>query len=150
METEYRDFVRYGPPMRLNEESVEYVVLGGHAVIAHGYLRTTGDVDIFVNPQPDNAVRLLRVVERYGYTNGEFELEDFVRVLSFLSFSRHDGYIDIMTFTLGVTFDECYQNRLVLAAHGVSINLRELIKNKQAVGRPWDLRDLDNLPAHLA
>lgn len=147
METEYVDFVRL-----LNEESVEYVVLGGHAVIAHGYLRTTGDVDIFVNPQPDNAVRLLQVVERYGYTNGEFELEDFVRVPSFLSFSRHDGYIDIMTFTLGVTFDECYQNRLVLDVHGVSINfinLRELIKNKQAVGRPQDLRDLDNLPTHL-
>ena len=135
--------------MRMNEEGVEYVVLGGHAVIAHGYLRTTGDIDIFVRPSPDNAQRLLRVVERYGYTNGEFEADDFLRVPSYLSFGRHDGYIDIMTFTVGVTFDECYTNRLVLTVEDTPvsfINLRELIKNKAAVGRPQDLRDLDNIP----
>lgn len=144
METEYLNFVRL-----LNEENVEYVVLGGHAVIAHGYLRTTGDMDIFVQPSLENAERILRVMERYGYTNGEFDIDDFTRVPSFLSFSRHDGYIDIMTFTLGVTFDECYQNRLVLDINSVPvsfINLRELIKNKQAIGRPQDLLDVENLP----
>lgn len=134
--------------MRLNEENVDYVVLGGHAVIAHGYFRTTGDVDIFIRSSTDNAQRILTVMERYGYTNGEFELSDFTRVPSFLSFSRYDAYIDVMTFTPGVTFDECYQNRLVLDIHGMAvsfINLRELIKNKQAVGRPQDLLDLENL-----
>ncbi|WP_353717354.1 hypothetical protein [Dyadobacter sp. 676] len=52
----------------LNEENIEYVVLGGHAVIAHGYLRTTGDVDIFVNPTDENAEKLLKVMFRHGYT----------------------------------------------------------------------------------
>ena len=144
METEYLSFVRL-----MNEENVDYVIVGGHAVIAHGFLRTTGDVDILVRPSEENAERLLTVMKRYGYANDEFELTDFTRIPSYLSFSRYDGYIDLMTFTPGVTFDECYQNRLILDIHGTAvsfINLRELIKNKRAVGRPQDLLDIENLP----
>ena len=143
MEITYLSFVRL-----LNEATVEYVILGGHAVIAHGYLRTTGDVDIFVRPSVENAQKLVVVMNRYGYTNGEFELDDFTRIPSFLSFSRYDNSIDVMTFTPGVTFEECYQNRLVLDIDGIAvsfINLRELIKNKRAVGRPQDLVDIENL-----
>ncbi len=144
METEYINLIRL-----LNEEGVKYVVLGGHAVIAHGYLRTTGDVDIFISPDENNAKRLLRVMNRYGYTDGEFELNDFTQVPNYLSFSRYDGWIDLMTFTLGVTFEECYQNRVVLTIQNTPVNfisLPDLIKNKKAVGRPQDLRDLENLP----
>lgn len=143
MEPEYINLIRL-----LNEEGAEYVVLGGHAVIAHGYLRTTGDVDIFVRPSHQNAIQLLKVMERYGYTNGEFDLEDFTKVPSYLSFARYDGWIDIMTFTLGVSFDECYDNRLVLEIQGVPVNfigLRQLLENKRATGRPQDIRDLENL-----
>lgn len=143
MEPEYINLIRL-----LNEEGVEYVVLGGHAVIAHGYLRTTGDVDIFVRPSHQNATKLIKVMERYGYTNGEFDLDDFIKVPSYLSFGRNDGWIDIMTFTLGVSFDECYDNRLVLEIQGEQVNfigLRQLLENKKATGRPQDLRDLENL-----
>ena len=133
----------------LNEEGVEYVVLGGHAVIAHGYLRTTGDIDIFVRPSDQNADRILRALERYGYLNGEFEHNDFTKTPNYLSFNRYDEWVDLMTFTLGVTFDECYQNRIVLMIENVPTNvisLPDLIRNKQAIGRPQDLLDLENLP----
>jgi hypothetical protein len=132
-----------------NEEGVEYVVLGGHAVIAHGYLRTTGDIDIFVRPSDTNAQRLLRALYRYGYQNGEFDYSDFTQVPNYLSFNRYDEWIDLMTFTLGVTFDECYNNRVVLTIENVPTNvisLPDLIRNKQAIGRPQDLIDLENLP----
>ncbi|QJW90553.1 hypothetical protein HNV11_14775 [Spirosoma taeanense] len=144
MEPEYLNLIRL-----FNEEGVEYVVLGGHAVIAHGYLRTTGDIDIFVRPSNENATCLLRALERYGYTNGEFEHADFTQVPNYLSFSRHDGWIDLMTFTLGVTFEECYQNRVVLTVQTIPvsfISLPDLIRNKQATGRLQDQRDLENLP----
>lgn len=143
MEPEYLNLVRL-----LNEEKVEYVVLGGHAVIAHGYLRTTGDIDIFVNPTPENAEKIVLALEKYGFTNGEFEVSDFTLVPNYLSFSRYDGWIDLMTFTVGVTFEECYQNKIELEVQGVKIkfiNLRELIKNKKALGRAQDLNDLQNL-----
>lgn len=143
MEDEYLNLVRL-----LNEETVEYVVMGGHAVIAHGYYRTTGDIDIFVNPTNENAVKIVSALEKYGYNNGEFEVSDFTLVPNYLSFSRYDGWIDLMTFTVGVTFEECYTNRMELVVQGVNIkfiNLPELIKNKQALARPQDLRDLENL-----
>ena len=144
MEQEYLSLIRL-----LNEENVEYVVLGGHAVIAHGYLRTTGDIDIFVSPSEQNARNIVKALERLGYTNGEFEESDFTLVPNYLSFSRYDGWIDIMTFTLGVTFDECYQNRVVLNVQNTLVNfigLSDLLRNKKAVARPQDLRDLENLP----
>jgi hypothetical protein len=102
MEDTYLSLISLGPPMRFNEEGVEYVVLGGHAVIAHGYLRTTGDIDIFVRPSDDNASRLLGALYRYGYRDGEFEHSDFTRTPNYLSFSRYDEWIDLMTFALGV------------------------------------------------
>ena len=135
-----------------NEEGVEYVVLGVHAEIAHGYLRTTGDIDIFVRPSDDNADRLLRALYRYGFKNDEFEHSDFTKVPNYLSFNRYNEWIDLMTFTLGVTFEECYQNRIVLLIENVPTNiisLPDLILNKQATGRPQDLRDLENLPGNL-
>ena len=147
MEDEYLNLVRL-----LNEENAEYVVLGGHAVIAHGYYRTTGDIDIFVNSTPKNAKKMVCVLEKYGYANGEFEVADFTLIPNYLSFSRYDAWIDLMTFTVGVTFDECYKNRIELDIRGTKvkfINLPELIKNKQALGRPQDLQDLENLISDL-
>ena len=147
MEDEYLNLVRL-----LNEEAVEYVVLGGHAVIAHGYYRTTGDIDIFVNATKENAVKIVSALEKYGYDDGEFEVSDFTLVPNYLSFSRYDGWIDLMTFTVGVTFDECYKNRMELTVEGIKvkfINLPELVKNKKALARPQDLRDLENLLGNL-
>jgi len=144
MEQEYLNLISL-----FNEENVEYVILGGHAVIAHGYLRTTGDIDIFVGSDAGNAERILRALERYGFTNNEFEQEDFTKVPSYLSFSRYDGWIDLMNFTLGVTFEECYKNRSVFTIQGVPVNfisLPDLIRNKRATGRQQDVRDLENLP----
>jgi hypothetical protein len=143
MEPEYLNLISL-----FNEEKVEYVVLGGHAVIAHGFIRTTGDIDIFVNSTLENARRLLKALYRFGYTNDEFEESDFTTVPNYLAFSRYDHYIDIMTFTVGVTFEECYSNREILQVRDVAVNfigLRELLENKRALGRPQDLRDIENL-----
>jgi hypothetical protein len=143
MEPEYINLISL-----FNEENVEYVVLGGHAVIAHGFIRTTQDIDIFVNSTPGNAKRLVKALYRYGYTNNEFEEGDFTKSPNYLSFSKHDQYIDIMTFTVGVTFDECYANRKVLQIRNTAVNfigLRELLENKKTLGRPQDLWDIENL-----
>ena len=57
--------------------SVEYVVVGGYAVIAHGFPRTIGALDIWVRPTAANARRVVRARARFGYTAGEFEEDDF-------------------------------------------------------------------------
>jgi hypothetical protein len=143
MEDKYLSFVHL-----LNEAGVEYIVLGGHAVIAHGYLRTTGDIDIFVGSTEDNAKRIIVALEQLGYTNGEFEISDFTERPSYISISRYDGYIDVMNETLGIEFDECYSKRIILDVHDIKvsfINIVDLIRNKKAVGRPKDIDDIANL-----
>ncbi len=143
MEDKYLNFVHL-----LNEANVEYVVLGGHAVIAHGYLRTTGDIDIFISSTEENAKRIIMALERLGYINGEFEIKDFTQRPSYISISRYDGYIDVMNETPDIEFDECYEKRLILDIHGIEvsfINIVDLIRNKKAIGRPKDLDDIDNL-----
>ncbi|RZK90696.1 MAG: hypothetical protein EOO62_34695 [Hymenobacter sp.] len=144
MESEYLNLLRL-----FHAEHVEYVVVGGYAVIAHGFPRTTGDIDILVQPTAVNAARVVRALMRYGFTQGEFEEADFTTTPNFLSFSRHDVWIDLMTQLAGVTFAECAQDVLVVDTAGLAvryINLGALRKAKAATSRPQDLQDLANLP----
>ncbi len=143
MEDEYLSFIRL-----LNEHQVEYVVLGGYAVIVHGYVRTTGDVDILINTTEENAGKILIVMLKFGYNVYDFELSDFMQEPGCISLDRYNGKIEILTSTLGVTFNECFTNKIIVETEGVPINfisLTDLIKNKQAVGRPKDLEDVRNL-----
>ena len=141
---------RYLSLLRLfHEEGVEYAVVGGYAVIAHGFPRTTGDLDVLVRPTPANAQRVVRALHRFGYVQGEFEETDFLAVPNFLSFFSDGAWIDLMTNLLGVSFEEAVADALEMTFSGVPvrhIGLAALRATKQATGRPQDLQDLANLP----
>ncbi len=144
MESEYLNLLRL-----FHAEHVDYVVVGGYAVIAHGFPRTTGDIDILVRPTAENALRVVRALERYGFVQGEFEAQDFTTVPNFLSFTRHEVWIDLMTQVAGVTFDECATNALLVEEADITVhycNLSALRKAKTTTQRPQDLQDLANLP----
>ena len=51
----------------LNAEGVEYLVVGGYALAAHGHPRYTGDIDFWIRPSDDNVSRLLTVLRRFGF-----------------------------------------------------------------------------------
>ena len=144
MEDEYLNLLRL-----FHAQGVEYVIVGGYAVIAHGFPRTTADLDILVRPTAANAQRILRALEQYGYVNGEFEAADFTTTPNFLSFSANGVWIDLMTQMLGVSFEECLPGSLQLQFADVPIRyvgLAALRAAKRVSGRPQDLRDLENLP----
>jgi hypothetical protein len=144
MEDEYLNLLRH-----FHAEGVEYVVVGGYAVIAHGFPRTTGDLDLLVNPTRPNAGRVVRALAHFGYTQGEFEEADFTTVPNFLSFSAGGVWIDLMTSVLGIGFEEAAADALELLFADVPvryIGLAALRATKLATGRPQDLRDLENLP----
>jgi hypothetical protein len=144
MESEYLNLLRL-----FHAESAEYVVVGGYAVIAHGFPRTTGDIDILVRPTAANAARVVRALISYGFVDGEFEEADFTTTPNFLSFSKNEIWVDLMTQLLGVTFEECATDALLVEIAGVPvryINLAALRKAKAATRRPQDLQDLENLP----
>lgn len=130
-------------------ERVEYVVVGGYAVTAHGFPRTTGGLDLLVQPTVDNARRVVWALTQYGFTAGEFEEADFTTTPHFLSFSRQDLWIDLLTEIRGVSFEECATNALITEIEGLPmryINLGALRKAKAVTARLQDLLDLENLP----
>ena len=133
----------------LNEEGVEYVVIGGYAVAKHGYPRYTGDLDIFVSGISDNAEKLLHVMLKFGFGPYDFEASDFLGSDRFVAIGDEPYKIELLTTTLGITFEEVYQDKEIVTSQGVNINFisyQDLIKNKKAVGRTKDLLDLENLP----
>ena len=134
---------------QLNTAGVEYVVIGGHAVNAYGFMRFTDDLDVLIHPTPANAARAVRAMEALGYTEGEFEEDDFLRIPSFLTFGFQGEWMDLLTQARGVTFEECWDGATVVLYEDVEIrfmSLRALRQAKTATGRPLDLADLDNLP----
>jgi len=62
----------------LNEQEVKYVVLGGYAVIVHGYVRATGNMDILIETSVENAERIIVALIKFGYDVYDFEISDFI------------------------------------------------------------------------
>lgn len=130
----------------LEKERVEYLIVGGYAVAVHGFPRYTGDIDFFVAVDPDNAEKLLRVFDGFGFGNlglckSDFLQEDFV-----VEIGREPRKIQILTGIDGVNFNECLANRLYVEIGGMSlpfIGKQDLIRNKRAAGRPKDRIDVE-------
>ena len=51
----------------LNTEGIRYLVVGGVAVVLHGHLRTTADLDLVIQLEPDNVRRAMRALTALGY-----------------------------------------------------------------------------------
>jgi len=138
----------------LREHKVKFVVIGAWAFPAHGYNRYTGDIDIFIKPTRQNAVRTMQALQAVGY--------DVVRDASVSIFLRTKVLIrnysvetDIHPFVKGVTFDELWKNRVETEIEGEKVfvpSLDDVIKMKVAAGRDkdkFDLIELRKIQRHL-
>lgn len=134
----------------LGAAGVEYMIVGGHAVAAHGVVRGTLDIDFFVRPTSDNAQRLMTALRAWGapvQAHG-VSAEDFAKPGTVYQIGLPPRRIDILTAIDGVSFDEALEDHIVATA-GVTtfpvIGRRALIKNKRASGRHKDLGDIEAL-----
>lgn len=129
----------------LIRNEVRFVVVGGHAVAAHGEPRLTEDLDVFVETSPENAARLRRSLVAFGFGDAAPSEEDLAKPGNVWMLGRKPWRIDILTRIDGVTFDEVWRGRV--EADFVSkplyvIGRPELVANKRAAGRAKDLADL--------
>lgn len=130
-----------------NAHGVEYLVVGGYALAAHGAPRTTGDIDLWINPTLDNARRILRALSQFGAVL-DLGVEDFVKPDHVVQLGVPPVRVDVITAIDGVVWDEAWPNRLAGEYGSVSTNylgLREFIINKRTTGRLKDLADLEAL-----
>jgi len=128
-----------------NDHHVEYMVIGGQAVILYGYVRTTKDMDIWINPTVDNAARVYNAIAAFGTLTSDTEPSWFAQKGNFFAIGNYPQRVELLTTIPGVEFDECYRRRVEIDVDGLSvsfIHLDDLIRNKSAVGRPEDLADV--------
>jgi predicted nucleotidyltransferase len=140
---DFKEFVEL-----LIKNKAEYLVVGGYAVAIHGYPRYTGDLDIWLNPTPENAKSILRAVNEFGFSSFNLTESDFTKPGNVIQLGYPPLRIDLLTEVDGVTFEECFINRKEVQMDNLVVNFigyEDLIKNKKESGR---LRDIDGAGAN--
>lgn len=133
----------------LNVHQVEYLVVGGYAVAYHGYPRATADMDIWVAISPNNAEKLVVVLKAFGFDIPDLSADLFLEKDQIIRMGVPPVRIGIITTASGVTFEDCYAERVTDELDGIQVNLIDLEHlriNKRTSGRHKDLNDLEHLP----
>ncbi|MGJ8652608.1 MAG: hypothetical protein ACSHX8_05000 [Opitutaceae bacterium] len=131
----------------LNEHKVEYLIVGGWALGVHGYVRATGDMDIWIGQSDANIHGLLAALKAFGVPDG-IDGEFFKENGNAFRMGTPPLRIEIITEASGIDFTASYPNKVIIEADGIEIpfiGYEELIKNKRASGRLRDLADLEGL-----
>ncbi len=129
-----------------NAQRVEYLVVGAHALAAHGHIRATKDLDVWARPDPANARRVLRALRNFGAPLLDLSESDLSEPGITFQIGVEPLRIDILTQIDGVTFDEAWDGRVLATFAGVPVTVLSrayLIQNKRASGRKQDLADVE-------
>ena len=135
----------------LNESEVDYMLVGGYATIIHGYNRTTGDLEIWVNPTRDNYKKIVIAYQQFKMPLFDMTQERFLNDpnIDVFTFGRSPICIDIITKLSGLEFIDVYKNveirEIENGLHAKVIHLNDLIIAKKASNRPKDQDDIDHL-----
>ena len=131
----------------LDNHEVEYLLVGGYAVILHGYARSTGDMDLWVNQTNENYNKLKLVYTNFGAPI--FSIEDFESdTFDVWSIGLEPRKIEILTKVSGLEFKESKKNCIYLNFEKFKIpyiDFEDLMKNKMATGRLKNLADVEQL-----
>ena len=132
----------------LNDHKVKYLIVGGYALAFHGAPRLTGDIDILIKPDDENAIGILNALNEFGFGSVGLKKEDFLFPDKVTQLGNPPVRIDIITSISGVSWDEAYKGRIEGIYGNVTVNyigLNHLIQNKRATGRKKDMADLEAL-----
>lgn len=129
---------------------VEFLVVGAHALAAHGIPRATGDLDVWVRPSAHNAARVMTALRAFGAPLSEHGIAeaDFASPGAVYQLGLPPRRIDVLTHLSGLSFDEAWPSHLVIPLRGLPIAFlgREaMLKNKRAAARTKDLLDVELL-----
>lgn len=140
---DFEEFLRF-----LNEETVEFVVVGGYAVAFHGYVRATNDMDLFFRNTEENISRICRALDKFGIPVGKEQRKEFADPESIIRMGVPPVRLEMFNTISGVSFEEVWKS-CVKGTYGVIpvnyISCKDLIINKKTSGRPKDLADVDEL-----
>jgi len=127
---------------------VEYVIVGGYALAFHGAPRYTGDLDVLVLADAQNAARIMNALSEFGFGDSNLSPEDFAEEGRFVRLGHPPLRIDILTSISGLGWQQVRANSVVSAYGDVPVSFigrEDFILNKRASGRQKDLADIEAL-----
>ena len=143
---DFIDFLNF-----LNENKVSYILVGGYAVVIRGYSRTTGDIDIWVEKNQENYLKLNKALVSFGLPSNAITLDSFLSPeFDVFSIGKPPFAIEIMTAVKGLDYKQAFDTSTMETIDGIEIrvvHLNQLRQAKAAAGRHKDLNDLENLPS---
>jgi predicted RNase H-like HicB family nuclease len=117
---DFKDFLK-----SLELHGVEYLLIGGYAVVYHGYPRATGDLDVWVAVSRENADRIVMALRDFGFGDADLSPDPFLRSGQIIRMGNIPLRIEILTSISGVEFDEFYRHRIVDVVDGVKVDACE-------------------------
>ena len=142
---DFRDFIQ-----SLNDNEVEYILVGGYSVILHGHSRTTGDMDIWVGKTVGNYKKIAKAFKQFKMPLFDMTEDNFLRnpVFDVFVFGKPPVSIEILTNVKGLEFEGAYSNSECREVEGLKVQLihfDDLLKAKRSAGRNRDVDDIENL-----
>lgn len=142
---DFQDFLK-----AFNNNEVDYILLGGYAVILHGYSRTTGDMDLFVRRTKKNYQKIVAAFRAFGMPVFDMTEDNFLNNddVDVFSFGNPPVSIDIMTSARDLNFDKAFKKATLHQIENLVIrvvHINDLIRQKKAVNRPKDINDIQHL-----
>ena len=131
--------------IEFNAHGVEFLIVGAHALAAHGHVRATKDLEVWVRAERENAVRIMRALTAFGAPTQAVTEDDFAVPGITFQIGIDPVRIDIITAVDGLTFELAWHTRVASEYGGEPvfvISRDDLIRNKRASARPQDLADI--------
>ncbi len=132
----------------LNSNRVRFLVVGAHALAAHGQPRFTGDLDVFIERSPRNAKAVRKTLYEFGFEERAVSTEELQQPDFVVRLGRPPVGIDLLTGISGVTFKTAWKNRRPAKIGRVPVHIigrADFIRNERAAGRTKDLLDIELL-----
>lgn len=132
----------------LAKNNVRYLIVGGYAVGLHGFPRYTGDIDDFIAVSEENARMVFKTFADFGFGDLGLTESDFLEEEIVVEIGREPLKIQVLTGIDGVTFEECWNERIEVRLSGSKvpfIGIESLLRNKEASSRAKDKIDLEEL-----
>jgi len=127
---------------------IRYLVEGGYAVMKYSEPRFTKDLDLWIATDPENAHAVYAALREFGAPLANLTTDDFTRHDYFYQMGRPPLRVNIMMSIPGLEFEEAWKNREVVELDELKIlfiSRSDLIRSKEASGRPQDKIDIDKL-----
>lgn len=140
---DFRDMI-----IALNEEDVQYLVVGAYAMAQFGYIRATGDIDFFINPTLENSKKAFEALKKFGAPSFSINDDYFSKAGNILQIGVPPLRIDFMTQIDGVSFPDAFKTACDAGKEPENfkiISLENLILNKEATNRDKDKIDANRL-----